>query len=707
MTRAAAEGATTPTTAAPTATTADPGVAGGTMIPSVPSDGRSRAARAWHRVAGWWHFAAAAAIALAAALWTYRPWAFGSAAMFPNGDALAVVAWVQNVVETGWYESGDRLSAPFAQNVHPFTVTDELFFAAAKVLEPLIGSPSATVMWMVVLSFPAAALTAVLLARHLGISKVVSVLVGVAFAVHIDHFMRGFGHYQLAMTYVIPLGVLAAVSLIHPPHQTGRRRIAWEAALLVGLVATGFTSAYYAVFSGVLVAAAGVGAFVVRRSWRDLALMMGRGVALAVPVLVGVVMDKAYLPLRMGYEAVSVTRGLADAELYGGKVVAMLMPSPFHRVGALSRLRSTYDTTFPQPAEHPSLGVVAAVGFVGLIVWAILRYWRPASQPVLSTLAALTWVSLFVYVVGGLGTLWSVALDGGGLRVWSRMHIVIMLLSLLAVAVVVDRLRGHWRTVVTLAVTCVALVDGTSPAFRPDPVSAVALQDEMITLTGQIAAQSPPDAAVFQYPPITFPVHNRDTSPASAYDGFIPYLYSDGLRWSYGGLQGDPATDWQQELAEVPLPERLALVRAGGFAGVLVDTAALTSTPAELEDVLGALGAPDLESTSGRWLYFGLDEPTSCTPDVAAIARDLAVRPAVIYAGPGLARLPRPPANAEGDGVVRLVTLREQGWESVAVRFELDTAAPLRVEFPDGSTEEYAPGLHQVRWTGGIEADDE
>lgn len=679
-----------------------------------PDPGRrspvSRLREAGRTASGWWHYALAAGVALAAALWTYRPWTLGTATPYPNGDALAVLSWATNVQETGWYEAGTRLAAPFSANVHPFTVTDELYFALVKLLLPVTGDPATAVTWLLLLSFPAAALTATLLARHLRLSKVASALVGIAFAVHIDHFIRGLGHFQLAATWVIPIGVLAAVSLVHGPRHVGRRRVAWEVALLVGLLAVGFTSAYYAVFTGVLVAAAGVLTAWSRRS-RDTLLLTGlRGAALTVPVLVGVLLDKLYLPAQLGYEAVAVTRGQADAEIYGGKITAMLLPSEFHRFGPLAQLRSTYDSVFPNKAEGPSLGLIATIGFVGLVCWAVARYWRPQAisrEPVLATLAGLTWVSLFVYVTGGLGTIWSLVLDGGGLRVWSRMHMVLMLLAVLAVAVVIDRLRPPWRAVVAAAVALVALVDGTSPVFRPNAPAAVALEDEVRALTSEIAATSGPQAAVFQYPAVTFPVPDRDTSPGSIYDGFLPYVYSDDLRWSYGGMQGDPASDWQQTLPEYPLATRVALLRAAGFAGILVDTWWLATTPDERDDVLDLLGTPDVTSTSGRWLFFDLGEVAGCDPAALATAGDLAVRPVLAYPGEGLElRGPGGGANSEGTGEVRLVTLRDEGWPSVTVTFRLDTQAPLRLELPDGTTQELAPGEHRVRWTGAAQADD-
>ena len=666
--------------------------------------GTGRWAGAFHLVAVTLPYAVAAVLAFAAAAWTYRPWRFGQALMAPGGDALAFGAWVQNVIETGWYENGERLAAPFMQNSHSYTVTDELvFFMVGKVMAPLTGGTGSAINWWVTLTFPTAAIAAVALARYLGVSRVASTLVGTAFAILPDHFIRGGGHFSLATTWVIPIGVLAAVSLVHPPRVTGRARVLFELGIVLGCVAVSLTNAYYGVFSGILVAAAGAGALWVHRSWRLLGLIAGRAAALAVPLVVAVGLDRRYLPSPLGYESFGITRNLSDAEFYGGKIAAMLLPASAHRVPFLQSIRLRYDQTFPQPAEGPALGLIAGVGFVALIGWAILNYWKPgrlADNPVLSTLAGLTWVALLAYVVGGLGTVWTIAFDGGGIRVWSRMHVFIALLALLAVAVTLDRIRLPWRVPVVGALLVVAAYDQTSPLYRPDPPAARAVMAEVSDVTERISALAGPDAAIYQYPEVTFPVQNRATAPASAYDGFLPYLYSDDLRWSYGGLQGDPTADWQVELAELPLERQLPLLQAAKYAGVLVDTIALSGSPDELAEVGTALPSPDVRSTSGRWQYFAFDEVAACQGTDGEAAEDLAVRPAILYGGAGL-EMHGAALSGAGDGVLRLVTLRPEGWQEVTARFVVGSpTASLRIHFPDGTSQNVAPGTTDVAWTG-------
>lgn len=656
-----------------------------------------------------WPYFVAAVISLWAALWTYRPWQLGGAIMFPSGDSSAYHVWVQNTIESGWYESGARLAAPFVQNNHSFTVTDEFLYAViGRVLAPLLGG--AAVTWWVVASFPLAAITAVGLARYLRLSPVASVVPGVAFALLPDHFLRGMGHLNLATTWVIPLGMLAAISLVHP-RGSGRRRVWFEISLLTACVIVSLTSAYYAVFASVLVAAAGIGALVITRAWRVLLLTAGRGLALVMPLTVAALLDRAYLPSHMGYEAVDVTRSASDAQFYGGKIAAMLLPASPHRFAFLRDIRAKYNLTFPNPAEGPALGLVASIGFIGLVCWAVLACWRRTTANYdmrVGTLAALTWVGLFVYVVGGFGTVWSMLLNGGGLRVWSRMHVFLALLALLAVGITIDRIVRCWvRIAVVALVTLIVVVDQTSPLYRPRADLAKSVRAETTSMTKAISARAGAGAMIFQYPPVNFPIANRVTAPASVYDGFLPYLYSDDLRWSYGGLQGDPAADWQLSLAARPLADQVALLATVGFGGILVDKATLTRTPKQTAQIAHTLGKADYVSSRRRWDYYDLHSDLGlCGRDgetIGAELKDATLRPILLYPGPGITTGPNNYTNDGGPAALRIVTLRDAGWPKVNLTFILDSPkSSLLVRLPDGTEQELAPGTTRIRWSGRV-----
>jgi hypothetical protein len=653
-------------------------------------------------------YAIAAAVTFMIALWTYRPWRFHGAIESLWGDPLAFHSWVQATIEDGWYENASRLAAPYGQNSHTYTVTDEfLFTMVGKVLAPLTGSAGSAVIWWVILCFPAAAIFAVGAARYLGIGRAAALVPGILFPIIPDHFLRGNGHYSLSSIWTVSLGMIVILSLARQSRLHGRRRALFEAATLVGCVAISLTNAYYATFIALLVAVAGVGGAIARRSWRVLASGVARGAALIGPIIVAMLVDRVYSPSPLGYSSLDVTRSPSDAELYGGKIFAMLLPSAAHRSAFMRSIRNSYDTTFPNPAEGPALGLVAAIGFVGLGIWSLLIYFRrrpELADPRLRVLSGLLWVALLAYVVGGLGSAWSFLLNGGGIRVWSRMHVVIALIALLGVAVALDQLRGRYLRLMAVGlVLAIGIADQTTPFARPDPVGALAARTEVTDFTDAIAHDAGSGAMIFQLPELNFPAPQRDVAPASFYDGFLPYLYSHGLRWSYGGLEGDPRADWQLGLTARPFAEQAPLLAAAGFAGVVVDTAALVSTPGLAEQVAAELGDPTVASASGRWLYYalGANVLAGCPSGARSELSDMAVAPPLLYPGAGITVGPGSMTNESGPAALRVVTVRSTGWDRVRVDFAIDSpASSMVVTFPDGTSQHVQGGQTAVTWTG-------
>lgn len=671
-----------------------------------------RSLRPW--IVASWPYVTAALVTLGIALWFYRPWRLTPGTLaFPWGDSLSFHAWIQATIDSGWYESSDRLAFPSVQNGHTYVVTDEYLFAViGKLLAPVAGSAAGGVLLWLVLGFPVAALLCVGLARYLGLSRVAALVPGIVLPLLPDHFLRGTAHYSLSSIWAVPLGLWLAVSLLRRPTWTGRRRVLLEVGALTAGVVIALTNAYYATFSLLLVAAAGAGAALVARSWRVLLVGIGRGLSLLVPIVVAIGLDTLYSPKVLGYTSFAITRNPVDAELYGGKIIAMLLPQSTHRSTYLRNVRHHYDSVFPNPAEHPSLGIVAALGFIGLVVWSIVAYWRrdrPTPESAPNILAGLNWVALLAFTVGGLGSIWAFVLDGGGVRVWSRMHVYIALIALLAVGYAIDRLRQHLLRVAAICVIVpFAIWDQSTPWQQPVWDSAQSRADELRAFTDEIADRDGQDAALFQLPQISFPVANRDHGPASPYDNFLPYLYSDDLRWSFGGFQGDPTADWQEMLVERDAAEQVTMLAAAGFSGIVVDTAAMqTAQPDLAVELADLLGDPDVTSTSGRWVYHDLGAALeACTPATTEALTALAVDGPVLYPQDDMTLQPGWTwQSTDGDTAVQVLT-RGSSWSQVDVRFRVQSPSALSLTFPDGTQRNVAAGEGtDVTWSGAVPAE--
>jgi hypothetical protein len=91
------------------------------------------------------------------------------------------------------------------------------------------------------------------------------------------------------------------------------------------------------------------------------------------------------------------------------------------------------------------------------------------------------------------------------------------------------------------------------------------------------------------------------------YDHFLPYLYSRGLGWSYGGMDGRDADAWLRQLAEEPLAEQVKRLAHVGFAGIYLDRAGLPGRAPQMEaELTRLLRAPPLVSSDCARVFFPL-----------------------------------------------------------------------------------------------------
>lgn len=93
------------------------------------------------------------------------------------------------------------------------------------------------------------------------------------------------------------------------------------------------------------------------------------------------------------------------------------------------------------------------------------------------------------------------------------------------------------------------------------------------------------------------------------YEYFLPFMHSEGIRWSFGGCRGRPAGEVYKLVATRPPTEMLPIARGLGYTGILICRPdAYGSLVRQLADALG--DQPPALSPDGRWAYFDLPEST-------------------------------------------------------------------------------------------------
>ncbi|HWL01042.1 MAG TPA: hypothetical protein VNQ52_01570, partial [Microbacteriaceae bacterium] len=199
-------------------------------------------------------------------------------------------------------------------------------------------------------------------------------------------------------------------------------------------------------------------------------------------------------------------------------------------------------------------------------------------------------------------------------RGWNRMSIVIAALALAAVGLLVGALlgritrrsRGPVRIAAAViagaALVGVAYWDQVPAADAVARAATVASFDSDAVFVAELQEALPPGAAVFQLPFIPFP-ESPPVGGALDPDQLRPYLHSETLRWSGGGIRGRDDIDRLGEVAALPPAAFVRGAEALGFAGVVLDRAG-DPDGAIGERLADALASPSIVSPDSRFAYY-------------------------------------------------------------------------------------------------------
>ena len=586
-------------------------------------------------------------------------WALGAAAISVVVAAVALGLTPSNIAQRWTTGTDDQIlhytlftsatqSFPFATNgALGFPNGFNAFFSAqfdvssvlvVGVLSLVIHNGFALLNAFYLLTFAWVALSGYAFFRALPVRPWVSAFAAVVFSLAPYHFLQvAAGHGFLANYWAIPLvGILVLVvagARTDPfdpwarrattPRGEFLRRALPRLGLAVGVASSG---GYYYVFGVIVVGGvwlfASLGHLISRRPIRELAWPTASIVALGLSV--GIELVVMSLGFGQRYAPYFQTRTFAESEYYAGRLLPLLLPWRGTDLPKLGALTNIYNSASPTSttSEPPGMPFVASMALVALVVTlpllalvgsqamratAIGRLIGDARVGVLAT--ATLWTMLF-YAVTGLGI--AVAfIAGPTIRAWSRLSIVLVLLTLGLIALVLDRItsRCGLRYIVCAVLAVVVLFDqvlgvpGATPLGPTDDA-------EMSAFVAQADAQLPDGCGVVELPIKSFPDSGRIGDMAD-YDEALPYLHTPAghLKWSYGSVKGTYGWDYW---ASVTDPDRFAAaVSSSDTCAVYVDTAGFNQAADGWRPYVAAVTNDRIEpiaaSSSGRWLMFQVD----------------------------------------------------------------------------------------------------
>jgi hypothetical protein len=588
-------------------------------------------------------------VSLACAAWALQLWRANLAIPLrytPVDDTKFYLMLVKGIVDHGWYLSNSSLGAPFGQQLKDFPQGgDDLSLLIVRGLALLFSNPAVVVNLFFLLTFPLAAFTAHLVLRSLGVGAPAAGVAAVLFSLLTYHFFRGESHLLLSAYYAVPLSLylflrtLADAPLFTALRESPSRLPPWLSrralATLALCVVIGSDNLYYATFTVTMLLGALIVLLALRR-WRA----AFKGLVLVALVAATVV---ANLSPSLLYQAEhgsnpAVERSAAFTEkvdeAFSLRLANLILPPPGNRVAPLSRIATKYDHTIAPgycEACYASLGTVGTVGFLWLILVALGSLLGVVALSVRRRLLAHAslgvLIALAIATIGGVASLIEVFITPD-IRAWNRISVFIAFLSLLAFALlaerVLERLKDRLRmrprlgsaltSIVFVAILAFGTFDQTSASLTPSYAATAQQWHSDGRFVAEIEQRLPRGASVFQLPFVPFPegypetpVGDQVATYATKYEQLRGYLHSSQLRWSYGAIKGRPE-DWAAQLAGQPLSYVVAAAAASGFDGLWVDPAGFEPSKAhEIRTTLEALLAQGaLVSPRGDLWFFDL-----------------------------------------------------------------------------------------------------
>ena len=541
-------------------------------------------------------------------------WSLINTPISSSGDAKFTIAYVQRLSE-GWYWNTHRLGYPFGSKDGDFPVLDLASSFVLKILVELTNSAVAAVNIYFLIGFPLVYVATYYVSRRYGLSAILSFATGLTYAFLPFHFQR-FDHLFYTWYFVVPLFFLVA-KILHEDRIFGKDELFFEKTkfLVLALLISLF-GVYYSAFGLILIAVTMCIQVSTKSSRRSLLF----GIYSLGCVALGLFLSATpsfIFKLQFGNNQNVVSRNQAESEVYGFKLVQLLLPRTGHRLNALSDINAAYSTTSPLVNENmmSSLGLIGATGFIAMIFIQLVNFRNLRNYQAFRILAPITTVLFFFGTIGGLGSLFSLIVTPN-IRAWNRISIFIAFASILALYLLVQRFFDECRralikkskivfVVFLLVISFMDQVNGICLACNSE--NAQSFQDDA-KFFKQLEDKLPRSAAIFQLPFMSYPeVPNLNS--LDSYGHLDAFIHTSNLRWSFGMVKGRISDDFYRMISGLKIVEQLPILERLGFGAIYVDRDGYADNGvAIVEELSSILGKPIIQNIKGDRLVYRIND---------------------------------------------------------------------------------------------------
>jgi hypothetical protein len=487
-------------------------------------------------------------------------------------DVLLILAWIKAGSEGNLlplvFSNVPLLGAPYVANWNDYPGAEKPLLCLAGLLANIFGlfvAANLTVLFGHMLAAEAFYLAC----RLLDATWVWAFAGALVFAFSRFSFAHGFNHIVLLYYWHVPLGLMVIEWVIRGKGiQLGERKFVF--ALIVAVI-FGVQNQYFSYLFAQMVCLGGL-VQLWRRGWRE-SLSAVAIVATTAASFVLMILNTILYRLVYGSNGAAVVRDYKALEIYGLKLVDLVIPSPDHRFPLFSAWSQEHlSNIFLHPGEWPPAGYIGLIGEAALawLVFFSLRRLAAGGRVPLEAWLIL-WIILYSEV-GGINSIFG-SLGVVLFRATSRLSIFILCLILMFAVRQLSLLRFPNKIMVygaALLVVLLALWDQTPPILTPNAVAQTAADVASDRhFVEKMEQRLPPNAMIFQIPVMEFP--ESPVPGISSYENFRPYLFTSHLRFSYGSDKGRPDGAWQNDIQKKSVSDAVADLERYGFAALYIN----------------------------------------------------------------------------------------------------------------------------------------
>lgn len=503
-----------------------------------------------------------------------------SAPFVYSGDGQSSAWIIQRLLE-GWVFDNPRSGYPFGSSFLDYPSSDAGNFFILKLFGIFTGSYYGAMNLYLLVGFPVVFITSFLVLKNFSLTAVYAFTGSLLFTFASFHLFRLIGgHIFYTWYFVVPIYFFYGwkIFLNGTPisHLYSIKKII---SLFIVLIILSSFGVYFALFGILIFLTCGVAASLKQKGIKGLAWSVILSLIIAFGVGLNVLPNLIY-KYKNGPNPEVANRIPAESELFGLKIVHLLLPLNFHRIEQLRKPMEQYSRNFgaTEATYSSSLGILGSIGFFILIYSIFYSLLGKRIDDRLGFLSILVFMILLVSIVGGLSVLFAMYISPM-IRGWNRISIFISFATFIALMLVLQdskKIKLLYKKnkllcdSVPLGLLIFGLFDQTSSSYISWAKNSALNFNIDKQFISEIENQVPPGSAIYQLPYMSFPESPVKVNLGS-YESLGGYINSKTLKWSHGGIQGREGDIFYRYLSKESIAKQLDVIKRLGFAGLYID----------------------------------------------------------------------------------------------------------------------------------------